>query len=30
MKQTIFYDKEFRDYLEETIDHNLAPENRGW
>ena len=28
--KAIFYDKELRDYLEETIDHNLAPENRGW
>lgn len=28
--KAIFYDEEFRDYLEETIDHNLAPENRGW
>lgn len=28
--KAIFYDEELRDYLEETIDHNLAPENRGW
>ena len=28
--KAIFYDEDFRDYLEETIDHNLAPENRGW
>ncbi len=28
--KAIFYDKELRDYLENTIDHNLAPENRGW
>lgn len=28
--KAIFYDEEFRDYLENTIDHNLAPENRGW
>lgn len=28
--KAIFYDKELRDYLESTIDHNLAPENRGW
>lgn len=28
--KAIFYDEEFREYLEETIDHNLAPENRGW
>lgn len=28
--KAIFYDADFRDYLEETIDHNLAPENRGW
>ena len=27
--KAIFYDEDFRDYLEETIDHNLAPENRG-
>lgn len=28
--KAIFYDEDFRDYLENTIDHNLAPENRGW
>lgn len=28
--KAIFYDEEFRDYLQRTIDHNLAPENRGW
>lgn len=28
--KAIFYDEELRNYLEETIDHNLAPENRGW
>ena len=26
----IFYDEELRDYFEEYIDYNLAPENRGW
>lgn len=26
----IFYDPDFRDYFEEYIDYNLAPENRGW
>ena len=28
--KAIFYNDEFRDYLEEIIDHNLASENRGW
>lgn len=26
----IFYDPELRDYFEDYIDYNLAPENRGW
>lgn len=26
----IFYDEELRDYFEDYIDYNLAPENRGW
>lgn len=26
----IFYDPDFRDYFERFVDHNLAPENRGW
>ena len=28
--KAIFYDEDFRDYLEGAIDYNLAPENRGW
>lgn len=28
--KAIFYDEKYRDFLERTIDHNLAPENRGW
>lgn len=28
--KAVFYDEDFRDFLEEIIDHNLAPENRGW
>lgn len=26
----VFYDPEFRAYFQEIVDHNLAPENRGW
>lgn len=26
----IFYDPDLRDYFEDYIDYNLAPENRGW
>lgn len=26
----IFYNEELRDYFEDYIDYNLAPENRGW
>ncbi|MBD5356546.1 MAG: hypothetical protein HDR88_06020 [Bacteroides sp.] len=26
----IFFDPELRDYFQRYIDHNLAPENRGW
>lgn len=28
--KAIFYEQEFRERLEELIDYNLAPENRGW
>lgn len=28
--KAVFYEADFRDYLQDTIDHNLAPENRGW
>lgn len=28
--KAVFYEEDFREYLEETIDYNLAPENRGW
>lgn len=28
--KAIFYDEHFRDFLQRTIDYNLAPENRGW
>ena len=26
----IFFDKELRNYFQQYIDYNLAPENRGW
>lgn len=26
----IFFDEELRDYFQRYVDHNLAPENRGW
>ena len=26
----VFYDPEFRNYFQRIVDHNLAPENRGW
>lgn len=26
----IFFDQELRDYFQRYVDHNLAPENRGW
>lgn len=28
--KAIFYDSDFRERLEDLIDYNLAPENRGW
>jgi len=28
--KAVFYDEELRDRLEELMDYNLAPENRGW
>lgn len=28
--KAVFYDEDLRDRLEELIDYNLAPENRGW
>lgn len=28
--KAVFYDEELRDRLEELVDYNLAPENRGW
>ncbi len=28
--KAVFYDEDLRDRLEELMDYNLAPENRGW
>ncbi len=28
--KAVFYDEDLRDRLEELVDYNLAPENRGW
>lgn len=30
MLTTVFFDEDLRDYFQRYVDHNLAPENRGW